>query len=246
MGTTERMHRKNMAQNSGSSCIGVDLNRNFDVNWSGEGASSNPCSDIYYGSSAASEPETRVLVGVLNEAPNTVYIDVHSYSQLIISSYAYTSAVNPRASEYRQIGSLMQDAIRQVAGITYQEGPVSEVLYVASGGGIDYADEVGALGICIEMRPSRAGGGGFAGFAPPVSEILPDPRRHTQGSWQRSITLRTHRRQPQCSKSIHGIHGLEGLCFSLGLPSLMQSRIFLSKGRTYPSHQPDVCSQFPF
>merc|ERR1719454_502840 len=77
--TSSRMHRKNMAQNSGSSCIGVDLNRNFDVNWSGPGASNNPCSDTFYGPSAASEPETQVLVSVLNEAPTTVHIDVHSY-----------------------------------------------------------------------------------------------------------------------------------------------------------------------
>jgi len=168
--TSERMHRKNMARNSGSSCIGVDLNRNFDVNWAGAGASSNPCSDTYYGTSAESEPETRVLVGVMNEAPNTVYIDVHSYTQLIISAYAYTTATNPRASEYRQIGGLMQDAMRQVAGITYTEGPAAQVLYTASGVSTDYADKVGALGICFEMRPSRYGGGGFA---PPVSQILP-------------------------------------------------------------------------
>jgi len=176
--TSERMHRKNMAQNSGSSCIGVDINRNFDVNWSGEGASSNPCSDTFYGSSAASEPETQVLVGVLNEAPTAVHIDVHSYTQLIISSYGYTTAPNPRASEYRQVGSLIQDAMRQVAGITYTEGPISQVLYTASGGSVDYADKVGALGICFEMRPSRYGGGGFA---PPVSDILPGSQESYAG-----------------------------------------------------------------
>merc|ERR1719270_65415 len=176
--TSERMHRKNMAQNSGSSCIGVDLNRNFDVNWAGAGASSNPCSDTYYGQSAESEPETRVLVSVMNEAPNTVYIDVHSYTQLIISAYAYTRANNPRASEYRQIGSLMQDAMRQVAGITYQEGAAAQVLYTASGTTMDYGDKLGALGICFEMRPSRYGGGGFA---PPVSDILPGSQESYQG-----------------------------------------------------------------
>jgi len=176
--TSSRMHRKNMAQNSGSSCIGVDLNRNFDVNWSGPGASSNPCSDTFYGPSAASEPETQVLVSVLEEAPTTIHIDVHSYTQLIISSYGYTYAANPRASEYRQVGALMQDAMRQVDGITYTEGQISQVLYTASGGSVDYADKVGALGICIEMRPSRYGGGGFA---PPVSYILPGSQESYEG-----------------------------------------------------------------
>merc|ERR1719293_634631 len=176
--TSSRMHRKNMANNPGSSCIGVDLNRNFDVNWSGPGASSDPCSDTFYGPSAASEPETQVLVAVLEEAPTTIHIDVHSYTQLIISSYGYTTAPNPRASEYRQVGSLIQDAMRQVAGITYTEGPISQVLYTASGGSVDYSDKVGALGICFEMRPRTAGGGGFA---PPVSDILPGSQETYEG-----------------------------------------------------------------
>merc|ERR1719433_1034376 len=168
--TSSRMHRKNMASNSGSSCIGIDLNRNFDANWAGPGASSNPCSDTYHGPSAASEPETRVLVSVMNEAPTTVYIDVHSYTQLAITAYAYTTRTNPRAAEYRQIGSLIQDAMRQVAGITYTEGAAAQVLYTASGTTMDYADKIGALGICFEMHPSRSCCGGFA---PPVSDILP-------------------------------------------------------------------------
>merc|ERR550532_1955910 len=91
----------------------------------------------------------------MNEAPTTVYIDVHSYTQLVLSAYAYTTRTNPRAAEYREIGSLMQDAMRQVAGITYTEGAAAQVLYTASGTTMDYADKIGALGICFEMRPSR-------------------------------------------------------------------------------------------
>jgi len=176
--TRDRMHRKNMARNSGSSCIGVDLNRNYDVNFGGAGSSSNPCSDTYSGPRAASEPETQVLVQVMNEAPNTVYIDVHSYTQLIISAYAYTTATNPRAAEYRAIGALMQSAMREVDGVTYTEGAAAQVLYTASGTTMDYADKIGALGICFEMRPSRFGGGGFS---PPVSQILPGSQESYAG-----------------------------------------------------------------
>jgi len=167
---SSRMWRKNMAQNSGTSCIGVDLNRNYDANFGGSGSSSSPCSDTYHGPSAGSEPETQVLMQVMNEAPNTVYIDVHSYTQLIISAYAYTTADNPREADYRQVGALMQAAMREVDGITYREGAAAQVLYTASGTTMDYGDKQGALGICFEMRPGRWGGGGFA---PPVSEILP-------------------------------------------------------------------------
>ncbi|HEY9660058.1 MAG TPA: M14 family zinc carboxypeptidase, partial [Allocoleopsis sp.] len=54
------MWRKNRRTNPGSSCLGVDLNRNFDFLWSsGIGTSAEPCSDVYKGSTAMSEPEVR-------------------------------------------------------------------------------------------------------------------------------------------------------------------------------------------
>merc|ERR1719277_263867 len=89
--TTERMHRKNMRVNSGTSCRGVDLNRNWDAYWAQGGSSGSACSDTYHGTRAASEPETNVIAQVMDAAQNTVYIDVHAYSQLIISSYGYTT-----------------------------------------------------------------------------------------------------------------------------------------------------------
>merc|ERR1719346_522816 len=166
--TTQRMHRKNMRVNSGSSCRGVDLNRNWNAYWAQGGSSSSPCSDTYHGPSAASEPETNVIAQVMSEAPQTVYIDVHAYSQLIITSYGYTTARNPRSAEYREIGGLIQSAIRSAGGNTWTEGATAQVLYQASGTTIDEADELGALGICFELRPGRWGGGGFA---PPASDI---------------------------------------------------------------------------
>jgi len=165
--TTSRMHRKNMRSN-GCSNRGIDLNRNFDGHWNQGGSSSDPCSDTYHGPSAGSEPETQVVQRVMREAPMTVYIDVHAYSQLIISSYGWTRAEHPRKVEYREVGGLIQSAIRSVGGNTWTEGATAQVLYQASGTTIDEADELGALGICFELRPGRWGGGGFA---PPASDI---------------------------------------------------------------------------
>jgi len=162
-----RMHRKNMRV-VGSGCMGVDLNRNWDAYWAQGGSSSNPCSDTYHGTRAASEPETNVLAQVINEMQTTVYINVESYSQLIMSSYSYTTATNPRSSEYRAIGGSIQSAIRAIGGHTWIEGPIAQVLYQASGTSVDYADKLGALGILLSLRPGRAGGGGFA---PPASDI---------------------------------------------------------------------------
>ncbi|MEL7159416.1 MAG: M14 family zinc carboxypeptidase [Bacteroidota bacterium] len=53
--------RKNRRVNSGSSCRGVDLNRNYDSDFGGQGTSSNPCSNSYRGTSAFSEPESQAI-----------------------------------------------------------------------------------------------------------------------------------------------------------------------------------------
>jgi len=176
--TNTRMHRKNMATTSSSRCPGVDLNRNFDSHWASGGSSSNPCSDTYHGPRANSEPETQVVASVMNEAPMTVYVDVHSYSELIISSYGWTTADHPRKAEYRALGGSIQSAIRASGGKTWTEGAAAQVLYAASGCTDDYADDRGALGVCFELRPGRWGGGGFA---PPTSQILPGAQESYAG-----------------------------------------------------------------
>lgn len=78
--------RKNRRPIPGSSCIGVDLNRNFDFLWSsGIGTSSNPCDyQIYKGTSAFSESETRNVRWMLDTYPIKCMMDVHSYSQLVL------------------------------------------------------------------------------------------------------------------------------------------------------------------
>ena len=80
------MWRKNRSKNTDSTCRGVDLNRNFDFLWSsGIGTSADPCSDLYKGSSAMSEPETQNIRTFLDAYPHIGYfVDIHSYSELIL------------------------------------------------------------------------------------------------------------------------------------------------------------------
>ncbi len=77
--------RKNRRPST-SGCIGVDLNRNFDFLWSsGIGTSANPCDyQVYRGSSAFSEAETKNVRYLLDTFPIDVMADVHSFSQLIL------------------------------------------------------------------------------------------------------------------------------------------------------------------
>ena len=80
------------------SCIGVDLNRNFDFLWDFAKAfdpdapvacSTKPCDpEVYVGPRACSEPETRNVVWLLDKHPEIAYlVDMHSYGELIMYSW---------------------------------------------------------------------------------------------------------------------------------------------------------------
>ena len=66
--TVDDMWRKNRRDNPGTTCDGVDLNRNADIVWGvAQGQTScSPCADVYCGPSAFSEPETRNVKHVLD------------------------------------------------------------------------------------------------------------------------------------------------------------------------------------
>ncbi len=79
-------------------CVGVDLNRNFDFLWNYPAAfhpqaavasSTRPCDpQVYIGPGAASEPETRNVVWLLDEHPAIrCLVDLHSYGELIMYSW---------------------------------------------------------------------------------------------------------------------------------------------------------------
>jgi len=96
-----RKNRRTAPPNSsapGSSCTGVDLNRNYDFLWnfpvyfSPSAAiedSTNPCDyQLYNGPSAFSEPESQNAKWIFDNFPNIgFFIDCHSYSQDILYSW---------------------------------------------------------------------------------------------------------------------------------------------------------------
>lgn len=173
-----RMWRKNRNPNDGSSCIGTDLNRNWeDGHWSGPGASSNPCADTYHGPAAMSEPETRAIERLLmDELPqtNTLVgaIDWHSFGKLILTPYGWTAqTLPPNDAEIRAVGNGMAQAILESpTEEIYRVGGAAELLGVAAGGCDDWlytnATNEG-YAFTFESRP-RSGG-----FVLPASEIVP-------------------------------------------------------------------------
>ena len=100
---------------------GVDLNRNFEFRWGCCGGSSgSPCDETYRGPTAASEPETQAIQDYVRAlfpdqreddldaaAPITatgVFVDLHSYSELVLWPWGSTSAEAPNGSALQTLG----------------------------------------------------------------------------------------------------------------------------------------------
>ncbi len=167
--TSERLWRKNRRPNAGGT-FGVDNNRNWGYQWGGAGASTVPSAEDYRGTAAFSEPETRAVRDFITDHANIrAYIDFHSYSQLILSPWAYTLDPSPDHAEFNALGAQMASAIQSVFGMTYEPGPVGSTLYLASGGSVDWT--YGSRGIhswTIELRDT-----GATGFVLPANQIVP-------------------------------------------------------------------------
>ncbi|MDA0168113.1 M14 family metallopeptidase [Solirubrobacter taibaiensis] len=94
-----RSWRKNRQPNAGSSSIGTDLNRNWAFQWGCCGGSSGTfSSETYRGPSPFSAPETQRVRDFVNSRvvggvqQIKAHIDWHTYSELILWPYGYTTA----------------------------------------------------------------------------------------------------------------------------------------------------------
>ncbi|MBP7747868.1 MAG: hypothetical protein KA383_17260 [Phycisphaerae bacterium] len=169
--TNNRLWRKNRRLNSGG-CYGVDDNRNYATGWGGGGSSSDPCSDLYRGTAAFSEPETAAMRDFTIANPQIVVTQsYHSYSQLIMSPYGYTSALPPEPDQslFMELNEGQHDLIKAVHGMEYGYGPIYSTIYQASGGDVDwYYATQGIFSFTIELRDT-----GTYQFELPPEQIIP-------------------------------------------------------------------------
>jgi len=165
-----RLWRKNRRSNKGSSCAGVDTNRNWPYKWNTGGSSGDPCSDEYRGPTAGSEPENMALANYVKNTPRVAaYIDFHSYSQLWMSAWGYTTSLPPHYDKINNVMGPIVDAIRSVHGVRYQKGSIANTIYVASGSSADYTYSVGVdYSFGVELRDT-----GSHGFILPPNQIIP-------------------------------------------------------------------------
>lgn len=138
-----------------TNAYGVDLNRNFPFHWNTVpgGSSANACVDTYHGPTSASEPETQNIVryvagtraadgsysgGVFADrrsdtsssaAPadtSGIFMDIHSYSQLVLWPWGDTSTLAPNGPALRTLG-------RRLAWFNSYSPEQSSQLYATDG-----------------------------------------------------------------------------------------------------------------
>jgi hypothetical protein len=114
------MWRKNRAPLENGE-YGVDINRNYPYDWE---PSSEFSSQVYSGNAAASEPETRALLQVVDDHPNIQFVvDWHSYGQEIRRPLGVSEHDN---GVYDQLHSRVQKVMKEACGNEY-ETVVSQV-----------------------------------------------------------------------------------------------------------------------
>jgi carboxypeptidase T len=135
-GLSWRKNVNNTNGSCSANSVGTDLNRNFPFHWNtvAGGSSGNACTDTYRGPLAQSEPETQNLMRLVAGTPNAsgvytgglfpdrrgdantsaapddtqgLFLDIHSFSQLVLWSWGDTTSPAPNSTALRTFGRRM-------------------------------------------------------------------------------------------------------------------------------------------
>ncbi|MFC5804465.1 M14 family metallopeptidase [Streptomyces formicae] len=163
-----RSWRKNRQPNSGSSYVGTDLNRNWNFKWGCCGGSSgSTSSETYRGPAAESAPEVKVVADFVRsrvvggEQQITAGIDFHTYSELVLWPYGYTTADTAPGMTQDDRDAFATVGQKMAASNGYTPEQASD-LYITDGSIDDWLwgnQEIFAY--TFEMYPTGFGGGGF-------------------------------------------------------------------------------------
>jgi murein tripeptide amidase MpaA len=104
---SDRLWRMNRRDNPGTTCEGVDVNRNCDFMWRVIGPTTvcNPCSNTqsFVGSLPFSEPESQNIHLLCDAHRINVFVDVHSFSEFVLYPWGHaptqTTQMFPRFTD---------------------------------------------------------------------------------------------------------------------------------------------------
>jgi len=164
---TDRMWRKSRKPNSGSSCWGTDLNRNYAYRWGTGGSSRDPCSETYMGTAPWDNVETNNLQRYATGNNLVVQTDVHAYGQMWMHPWGWSTALPSDDAQMSGAGKATVAAIRAVNGLNFAEGTIANVIYIASGSSCDYF--YGQTNVIYAYAPEVRGNS----FQPPATNIVP-------------------------------------------------------------------------
>jgi hypothetical protein len=120
------------------------------------------------GTGPASEIEVQNVIKVFNTTKIHGALDFHSYSQLLLRPWQWSSASCPDESALQALGQKYVDAVRSNGAQSYRNIRGSQ-LYVHSGAMVDFFyGEKKIFGYTVELRDT-----GRYGFLLPPSLILP-------------------------------------------------------------------------
>ncbi|CAD0203995.1 unnamed protein product [Chrysodeixis includens] len=146
----DRLWRKTRSKShpGAEECPGVDGNRNFDHYHGTSAASANPCSIIYEGPRAFSEPEIRVIQdAVLSNLQRTaLYISLHSYGNMFLYAWGNNGTLPQNGLILHLAGVRMATEIDKLAldkADRYIVGNAANVLYYTTGTSRDWTRAVG-------------------------------------------------------------------------------------------------------
>ncbi|KAI9090091.1 hypothetical protein DFS34DRAFT_718918 [Phlyctochytrium arcticum] len=175
--TSVRMWRKNRRANAKKSCMGVDLNRNFDAKWAQvpDGSSNDPCREDYRGPSVGSEPEIQAVMKFVKTLPNRLAgIDWHSYGQLLLRPWGWTYTPNSNDAQILDLSKKVKSAIAGVNGLQFSTIPGAD-LYPTDGATDDWMGlKMGMTAFTFELRDTKT-------FILPPSNIIPSGEEMSAG-----------------------------------------------------------------
>ncbi|OTA52715.1 hypothetical protein K449DRAFT_410228 [Hypoxylon sp. EC38] len=189
-GKIYRLWRKNRQpppSSGNQSCIGRDINRNWEFAWDANplGASTNPCSQSYKGEAPSDTPENRGLDKLVRQlrdgAGIKLYIDWHSYGQYILSPFGYKETLYaPELGKWTKAAGIVSETIRDSsdARTTFTFGPSGATLYPTTGAAPDHVYSIGRaeFSYTIELRDT-----GKFGFVLPPEQIKPAAEEQWEG-----------------------------------------------------------------
>ncbi|MEU2259753.1 M14 family metallopeptidase [Streptomyces sp. NPDC019645] len=167
-GGSYRSWRKNRQPNSGSSAVGTDMNRNWNFKFGCCGGSSgSPGSETYRGRAAESAPEVKVVADFVRsrvvggKQQIRAGIDFHTYSELVLWPYGYTTADTAPGMTRDDRDAFAAVGQKMAASNGYTPEQSSD-LYITDGSIDDWLwGNQKIFGYTFEMYPRGFGGGGF-------------------------------------------------------------------------------------